>query len=113
MAQPCGAPAAERAVLRQVGLSSIAEALAETAQHLAEDLEGMELLAAKLPPTPGIVDTIDRLKLRAERVGIAHAYFKELAERPQTPVEITQTIFGPKAIDATEPMADPAPADSR
>lgn len=73
---------------------AIAEALEETAWHLAGDVEGTEQLAARLPATPGITDTVAKLRRRSELVGIACAYFKEMADHPETPVVFDRTVYG-------------------
>lgn len=81
--------------------SAIAAALEETARDLAGAAENTEILVAQLPPTPGITDTLAKLKLRAELVGIAHAYFKEMAAHPETPVVFDRAVYG--VLGATSP----------
>ena len=85
---------------------AIADALDETARHLACDVEDTELLAASLPPTPGIADAMAKLKKRAELVGIASAYFKEMAEHPETPVVFERTVFGVPGLTTAPPVTN-------
>lgn len=72
---------------------AVAAALAETAHELADAVENAELLLVHLPPTPGITDTLRKLRDRAELLGIAHACFKEMAEHPETPVVFERTVY--------------------
>jgi hypothetical protein len=73
----------------------IAAALETTAGVLAADVEGCEQLVASLPPTPGISHSFNELKRRAELIAIAHAYFREMAEHKETPVDIDDFAVRP------------------
>lgn len=86
---------------------AIAAALEETARQVYDDLEGTEQLAAYLPPSPGITDTVEKLRRRAELIGIAYAYFKEMAEHPETPVVFERTVYGVPGITSAPPVTKP------
>lgn len=80
----------------------IAGALEETARETADAVENAEHLTAMLPPTPGITYELRKLKRRAELLGVAHAYFKEMAEHPETPVVFDRMVYG-VAVPVTKP----------
>lgn len=73
----------------------IAAALEVTARILAADVEGCEQLVATLPSTPGVAHSFNELKRRAELLGIAHAYFREMADHPETPVDVEHFALRP------------------
>ena len=65
---------------QQSSFAEIAVGLREAANLLCENVNAAEELAARLPPSPGINDSIRILRERAARVGEAHAIFKMLSE---------------------------------
>lgn len=72
----------------------VACALELTAGEIAADLDGVEQLVAKLPASPGIQDTLHKLRRRGELVAMAAVYFREIELRPETPVEFPRH-YGP------------------
>ena len=84
-----------------VAPAEAAAVLLQIADKLAADVEGMEHLAAALPASPGVSDTLSKVRRQAVVLGILHAYFKEIQERPETPVEFNRNVFGVPNVEST------------
>lgn len=81
----------------------IAASLERRAEQAALDVEHCEHLAASLPDCAGIRRDLELMRQDAVSLAVAYAYFKELAERPETPVEFTIRHRLPAAGQAVSP----------
>lgn len=63
--------------------AEIAVALLEAARHQSNVVSDAEILFSAMPISPGLTDTLRRMRAKAEMLGEAHRHFKRLAEEEQ------------------------------
>lgn len=63
--------------------AEIAVALLEAARSQANIVNDTEILFSAMPVSPGLADTLRRMRAKAEMLGKAHEMFKHMAEEEQ------------------------------
>ena len=63
--------------------AEIAVALLEAARHQANIVADTEVLFSAMPMSPGLTDTLRKMRAKAEMLGKAHQLYKKMAQDEQ------------------------------